>query len=269
VTSGRKDPSVLRVTWFGHSTVLLELDRVRLVTDPVLRGRLVHLRRVARHADPGALGDLDAALVSHLHYDHLDLPSLERLGRSLQLVVPAGAGRLLRRRGFRRVVEVHVGDEHRVGGVAIRATRADHAPSRRRFGASTEAVGYLVMGSARVYFAGDTDLFEGMSALSPGLDLALLPVGGWGMRLPRGHLDPRRAAEALRLLRPRVAVPIHWGTYRPIGLMRGAEALRAPPDLFARLARELAPDVDVRVLPVGGSLELEPQRGLEQQGARS
>jgi L-ascorbate metabolism protein UlaG (beta-lactamase superfamily) len=95
-----------------------------------------------------------------------------------------------------------------------------------------------------------------MRALAPNLDVALLPVAGWGPRLPPGHLDPRRAAEALQLLQPRVAVPIHWGTYRRIGVRGDAEALQAPADDFARFARELAPATDVRIVPVGGTLEL-------------
>jgi L-ascorbate metabolism protein UlaG (beta-lactamase superfamily) len=118
------------------------------------------------------------------------------------------------------------------------------------------AVGYLVTGSVRAWFAGDTDLFGGMREIAPDLDLALLPVAGWGPRLPAGHLDPRRAAQALTLLRPRVAVPIHWGTYRRFGLPTGDELLREPAESFARFAAELAPEVEVRILPVGGRLEL-------------
>jgi L-ascorbate metabolism protein UlaG (beta-lactamase superfamily) len=119
-------------------------------------------------------------------------------------------------------------------------------------------VGYLVSGSAHVYFAGDTDLFDGMSEIARDLDVALLPVAGWGSRVPAGHLNPRSAAEALVLLRPNVAVPIHWGTYRRLGLRRREELLRAPADAFARHARELAPGVDVRTLAVGEALDLSP-----------
>jgi L-ascorbate metabolism protein UlaG (beta-lactamase superfamily) len=248
--------SALRVTWLGHSTVLLQLDGIRLLTDPVLRSRLGHLRRVGSHSPRSALDSLDVALVSHVHHDHLDLPSLERLGYSLHVVVPAGAGTLLRRRGFTHVTEVDVGDELNIGTVAVRATHAEHEARRIPFGTSTPALGYLVTGSARVYFAGDTDLFEGMAELSPGLDVALLPVAGWGPRLPPGHLDPRHAAEALAKLRPRVAVPIHWGTYRRIGLDRSPALLQAPADSFARFAKELAPEVDVQVLPVNETLVL-------------
>jgi L-ascorbate metabolism protein UlaG (beta-lactamase superfamily) len=258
----------MRITWVGHSTVLVELDGVRLLTDPLLRARVLHLRRTGP-VDGGALHDLDAALVSHAHYDHLDLPSLRRLGRSLPLVVPRGAARLLHRHGFEQVVELESDDETRVGTLTIRATHAEHAVRRSLFGAQAGAVGYLMVGSRLVYFAGDTDLFHGMRSLAPNLDVALLPVAGWGSRLPAGHLDPLRAAEALRLLRPRVALPIHWGTYRRIGLRRDPRALREPAESFARLAAELAPDVDVRVVPVGGVLELPDSPGNKRAGVAS
>src|SRR5262249_19799049 len=118
------------------------------------------------------------------------------------------------------------------------------------------ALGYRLTGSKRVYFAGDTDLFPEMAELAP-LDLALLPVAGWGPRLPPGHLDARRAAEALRLLEPGTAVPIHWGTYSLITKRRQSDgAVRAPAEEFRRLAAELAPEVDVHVLAEGESLEL-------------
>jgi L-ascorbate metabolism protein UlaG (beta-lactamase superfamily) len=248
----------VRITWIGHSTVLIELDGVRLLTDPVLRPRVTHLRRVGP-VDWEALRDVDVVAVSHAHYDHLDPVSLRRLGRSIPLIVPRGAARMVR--GFERVVELEEGDETRVGRLAIRATHAEHSGHRDFLGSPAAAVGYLISGTARLYFPGDTDLFESMSSLSPELDVAFLPVAGWGTRVPRGHLDPARAAEALLLLRPRVAIPIHWGTYRMIGLSRDPEALREPAETFARLAAELAPDVDVRVLPVGGVLDIsEPRR---------
>ncbi len=86
-----------------------------------------------------------------------------------------------------------------------------------------------------------------------------MPIWGWGPSLGPGHLDPRRAAEALALLRPRVAVPIHWGTYYPVQAtrLRLPAFLREPVWTFERLAAELAPEVEVRVLEVGGELALE------------
>jgi L-ascorbate metabolism protein UlaG (beta-lactamase superfamily) len=220
-----------RVTWIGHSTVLIELDGVRLLTDPVLRPRIFHLQRVA--PPPADIGPVDAILVSHAHYDHLDSKSLARFDRATRVIAPK------RVRGFADVVEVAAGDEVAVGAVAVTATPAAHVRG---------SVGFLVAGSARIYFAGDTDLFDGMRELAP-VDVALLPIAGWGPRLPPGHLDAVRAAQALELLRPRIAVPIHWGTYTRIGLRRDEQE---PARRFA----EFAADFDVRVLPVGGSLDV-------------
>ncbi len=250
------------VTWMGHSTVLVELDGVRLLTDPALRSRVAHLRRISPFDDFEVLRGVEAVFVSHLHHDHLHLPSLKRLGRSVPVVVPRGAGRLLRRRRFERVVEVEVGDEIRIGGLTVRATHAEHAGSRAPFvtpfGQKVSALGFLVSGSRRVYFAGDTDLFEGMATLAPGLDVALVPIWGWGPSAGPGHLNPRRAAEALGLLRPRLAVPIHWGTYYPLRPSRSLPAfLTEPVEAFQRYAEEFAPSVELRVLPLGGRLELD------------
>jgi L-ascorbate metabolism protein UlaG (beta-lactamase superfamily) len=100
-----------------------------------------------------------------------------------------------------------------------------------------------------------------MADFAEGLDLALLPVWGWGSRLGPGHLDPRTAAEALPMLRPRIAVPIHWGTFFPLAARRRHwHLLSDPPREFERLAAEAAPQVQVRVLEPGDSLVLEPAR---------
>lgn len=247
---------MLRITWLGHSTVLIELDGVRLITDPVLRRRVAHLRRTTACPDVRALGKVDAALISHLHHDHLDTRSLASLGRRVQVVIPSGGAAILRRRRFAKVSGIEVGDEANVGPLSVRATYAEHDGRRPPFGVRASAVGYVIAGSACVYFAGDTDLFFGMSDIAPELDVALLPVAGWGANLPHGHLDPERAAYALALLRPRVAIPIHWGTYRRFGLRADAALLRTPADRFAELAGQLTPAVDVRVLPVGGSTDV-------------
>jgi len=244
----------VRITWVGHSTVLLEADGARLLTDPLLRPRVGHLRRVGGPVP--SIGPVDAVLLSHVHYDHLDVPSL-RLVQTERLIVPPGARRLLERRGFAGVVELGEGEMVSIGPLTVRGTHADHRAQRLPFSAEMPALGYLVEGSQRVYFAGDTDIFEGMRELAHALDAALLPIDGWGPRLGPGHLDPQRAAEALQLLRPRLAVPIHWGTYRRLGLSRDSSTLREPAARFERLAAELAPDVEVRLLAPGERLEVQ------------
>jgi L-ascorbate metabolism protein UlaG (beta-lactamase superfamily) len=236
------------VTWLGHATVVVDLDGQRIVTDPVLRRRVVHLRR--NHAAPVPEG-ASGVLLSHLHYDHLDLPSLKAFARELPVIVPRGGGRLLR--AFADVREVAPGESVELGALRIDAVEALHDGRRHPGGASGPALGYVLRASRSVYFAGDTDLFAGMAAFAP-LDLALLPVAGWGKKVGAGHLDPQRAAGALALLQPHVAVPIHWGTYRT---SRRDGSSAAPAEAFARAAAVLAPEVEVRILPVGGSLALE------------
>ena len=244
-----------RIEYVGHSTVLLELDGVRILTDPLLRRRIVHLQRaVELPASPPRA--LDAVLISHLHYDHLDFPSLVRLGRVPLLVVPRGARALIGRKVLGSpVVELGTGEAMEIGALRVRATPSVHDGRRHPLGVRAESVGYLFEGSSTVYFAGDTDLFPGMAELAP-VDVALLPVAGWGSKLGPGHMDPRAAAEAAQLLRARVAIPIHWGTYFVTRLWkRSAPAAPSvpPPEAFRAHALELAPETEVRVLQPGES----------------
>src|SRR5207247_234997 len=170
-----------RIVYVGHATVLVELDGVRLLTDPLLRSRVLHLRRVGT-VDVAALHGVDAVLISHIHLDHLDISSLVRLGRDVPLVVPRGARKLLQRKGFRSVTELADGEELRIGPLVVRGTPAFHDPRRWPLGTRAEPMGHVIEGTRSVYFAGDTDVFEGISALAP-IDIALVPIWGWGPSL--------------------------------------------------------------------------------------
>jgi L-ascorbate metabolism protein UlaG (beta-lactamase superfamily) len=242
--------------------VLLELGGRRLLTDPLLRSRVGPLARASEDADPAVARGLDAVLVSHLHPDHLDARSLRRIDDATPVIAPRGAGSVVRRLGFAEVTELAVGEAVDVGGVGVRAVPAHHDGRRRPFGARADTIGFVATAEHRVYFAGDTGLFDGMAEVDDALDVALLPIAGWGPTLGSGHLGPREAAVALARLRPRLAVPIHWGTLYPRGLrFRRARVLADPPQEFARRAAELAPEVDVRVLAPGGALRLDERRG--------
>jgi L-ascorbate metabolism protein UlaG (beta-lactamase superfamily) len=239
------------VTWLGHATVLVEISGLRLLTDPVLGRRVGLLRRLVPPPEERATDHVDALLVSHLHSDHTDLPSLRRLGRGALVVAPPGVAAWLRRHGFQRLREVSVAGTTVLGQVTVEATPARHDGRRWPHAPAREAVGFLISGERCVYFAGDTGLFPEMESLAGRVDLALLPVSGWGPTLGPGHLDPTRAAEAAAIIRPRVAVPIHWGTLGPPWARRAGGRLARPAHDFAEEAARLAPDVEVRLLAPG------------------
>jgi L-ascorbate metabolism protein UlaG (beta-lactamase superfamily) len=241
---------------------LIELDGARLLTDPVLGVRVGPLRRVAAPVAPAATEAIDAVLLSHLHADHADARSLRSVGTTAPVIAPAGAASWLRARGFRDVRELRPGEATSVAGVRVLATPASHPPGRWRTRPGASPIGFVARGSQSVYFAGDTDLFDEMEALAGTIDLALLPVAGWGPTVGPGHLDPTRAAEAARRIDPRVAVPIHWGTLAAPWPIRSPGLDRAPALLFAEETRRRAQGVDVRVLVPGErALLAAPHRG--------
>jgi L-ascorbate metabolism protein UlaG (beta-lactamase superfamily) len=246
-----------RATFLGHSTVLLEMGEARVLTDPVLFDRIGILRRAANPLPAELHTDIDVVVISHLHYDHLDLRSLRLLGQGPRLVVPKGAGPFLRGQGFPEPIELGPGEAVEVGSLRITATRAIHSGFRPPLGPTAAAVGYLVEADdERVYFAGDTDIFAEMIEIED-VDLALIPVWGWGPRLGPGHMNPERAADAVHLLGPRVATPIHWGTLWPMGMGRVLpHRLTEPPREFARAAEVRAPGVRVALTAPGESIDI-------------
>jgi L-ascorbate metabolism protein UlaG (beta-lactamase superfamily) len=254
------------LTWWGHASVELRVDGTRIVTDPLLRARIGPLHSVGHRPEPlSGLDTVDAVLLSHLHRDHTDLPSLRRFGARTRVLVPVGAARVVRASARGPVEELPIGASTMVGTVRVEATAAMHDGRRNRTGAPIPAVGYLVHGSRSVYFAGDTDYFDGMADLARDLprrlDLALLPVSGWGLTLGSGHMDVEAAVRTVALLRPRVAVPVHWGTLRipVLWRLRRAHTEQTPPS-FAALAARQVPDTAVVVLEPGQSMALPARR---------
>jgi L-ascorbate metabolism protein UlaG (beta-lactamase superfamily) len=240
--------------------VLLELDGIRILTDPLLVDRLGLLHRHSPAVDEMLAGiEPDVVLISHAHHDHLHVPSLRRLRGRPRTLVPAGLGRLLE--PHLDVVEITAGQAIDIGPVRIRALRALHHGGRRPFGPASSALGFHIGGSTRVYFAGDTDLFPEMAGLAGSVDVALLPVWGWGPRLGGGHLDPARAAEAVVRIAPQLAIPIHWGTFYPFVFARiWPRPLASPPQDFASEVARRAPGTEVRVLAPGEASELPAAR---------
>jgi L-ascorbate metabolism protein UlaG (beta-lactamase superfamily) len=244
--------------FLGHSTVRMQLAGHVVLTDPVLTPRVGPLIRVVEPLTPEAWADTDLVLISHIHGDHLHLPSLRLLPKAARVIVPRGAGEWLRRRGVRNVEELSVGELRVDGDLRITATYAAHSGHRwgprLTHGPHAPAVGHVLeTDDVRVYVAGDTDLFDGMDELAP-IDVALLPVWGWGPTLGPGHLTPLRAAEAVERIKPRVAVPVHWGTLALPGLARSKRMRRLlvePPQEFADAAGDC-----VLITPPGAEVPL-------------
>ena len=241
---------MIRITYVGHATVQIETGGTCLLTDPVLRARVAHLRRIV--AQPAPLTRTpDAVLISHAHLDHVDLPSLRQLP-PCRVVAPRGLGRLLLRAGMGNVTALGAGETARIGSTTVTAVLAEHDGRRHPLQRARDALGYVIEGSGRVFFAGDTDLFDGMQDLAGTLDVALLPISGWGPRVGPGHLNPRTAARATAMLRPRVVIPIHWGTLAsPTVRWRGGAW--QPVREFEQQVAALGLDVEIRALAPGDS----------------
>lgn len=256
--------------FLGHSTVRLRMGGRVVLTDPVLTPRIGPLRRVVPRVVADEVSDVDLVLISHLHADHLHIGSLRMLPRDTRVVVPRGAGEWLRRKGVPRVEELGVGERRDLDGLAVTGVPADHSGHRwgPRFthGPQSDAMGHVLEADGlRVYVSGDTGLFDGLddiAAMGP-IDMAALPVWGWGPNLGPGHLDPARAADAVARLRPRVAMPVHWGTLAVTGLpelpgpvgARMRRLLVAPPHEFAAAVAAAGHPTDVLVVPPGEPVE--------------
>jgi L-ascorbate metabolism protein UlaG (beta-lactamase superfamily) len=247
----------VRLTWLGHATVVLDVGGVRLLSDPLLRPRAGPLRRRGPVPDLAHTEGAAAVLISHLHHDHAELTSLRMLPALPLLTGPRNAAFLSRRKLNAVALDdgwYAVGDT----GVEVRTVRADHQ-ARRMPHRPNDAYGHLVRTpTTRVWLAGDTSLYPQMADLADlaggPLDLAVVPVGGWGPRLSGGHLDPEQAARACALAGAGAAVPYHWGTfYVPSRHDTPRGWMDRPGPAFADAARRLAPDCDVRVLRPGGS----------------
>jgi len=237
------------------------MGSARVAVDPLLSDQLFHLHRYTARPTAAATA-ADVVLISHLHHDHLHLPSLRRFGRDVPIVVPRGGESLLRGLGSERVLPAEPGDVLEIGGVTVRVLAATHDGGR---GPHTKIagppLGFRVDASGRSFwFPGDTELREDMAEVGR-VDLALIPIGGWGPTLDDGHMDPVAGAAAVARVGADVAVPVHWGTFWPLGLRRLARANHqrlfvTPGDRFVSALADLAPDVRAVLAAPGRPLVL-------------
>ena len=219
--------SGLRVTWLGHSTVLIEIDGHVLLTDPVWGSRTSPVDWLGPerwYAPPLALDELpklDAVLLSHDHYDHLDYPTIVALANhDTRFFAPLGVGAHLEGWGVpaERIEDVDWWDARQVGGLTITAAPARHASGREVLDQNrTLWAGYAIRSAHHnVFFSGDTGLFPGMTEIGARLGpfaLTMLEVGAYGQAWPDWHLGPEQAVRAHGMLQGEVFLPIHWGLF--------------------------------------------------------
>ena len=219
--------SGLRITWFGHSSTLIEIDEVRVLTDPIWSERAspVDWAGPTRWYEPvlplADLPKLDAVVVSHDHYDHLDMGSVSVLAANkTRFIVPLGIGAHLAHWGVpdAQITELDWWQHTRVGPVDVTATPARHASGRINPQANqTLFAGYALVGPKhRVYFSGDTGFFSALGTIGKELgpfDVTLIESGQYNATWPDWHIGPEQAVEAHRVVRGKVLIPIHWGLF--------------------------------------------------------
>lgn len=233
------------LTWVGHATFVLRLGGVLVATDPIWSSN-IH-GAVRRLVAPGvaleACPKLDVVTISHAHFDHLDVPTLVRIGRDALYVVPKDNGDVLRSAGLDRVVELDWWESHVVGDLTITLVPAQHWSMRLPWDRNTRLWGGFVYQSKEgtAYHAGDTafdeQVFTEIARRFPNIDWAMLPIGAYEPRwfMQSQHMDPDDALNAWELLGARLFVAMHWGTFRLTD-----EPLGEPPERLRTAWRDRA-----------------------------
>jgi len=260
--------SGLRVTWMGHSTTLLEIDGTRVLIDPIWSARPTPIPGIG----PGrwyapvialdSLPPIDIVLISHDHYDHLDMPTVVALAKTgARFVAPLGVGAHLAYWGVRadRITELDWWDSTRIGTLTVHSTPARHAAGRMLIDYdATLWSGYALVGAVhRAYYSGDTGLFPAMREIGERLgpfDCTLIEVGQYHRAWPDWHIGPEQAVDAHVLVRGRVLLPVHWGLFRlayhgwtePIERVTAAAALRGVTVATPRPGESVEPTLPLR-----------------------
>jgi N-acyl-phosphatidylethanolamine-hydrolysing phospholipase D len=256
----RPDPARIQVTWIGHSTFLVQMAGLNLLTDPVWSERAspVTFAGPKRYAPPGLnwqnLPSIDAVVISHNHYDHLDLATVKRLGHRTVFFFPLGLSRWFRRAGLSQVVELDWGESAGLGPIKFHSVPAQHFSSRGLFDRDVSLwASWVLEGPAgRLFFSSDTGYspdFKEIGARFGPVRLSLLPIGGYRPRwfMQPMHVDPPEAVKIHQDLGSQQSIGMHWGTFKLTD-----EPLGEPPLYLARsLAEAGLPPESFLVLKIG------------------
>jgi L-ascorbate metabolism protein UlaG (beta-lactamase superfamily) len=250
----RENRTSTSYTWIGHSTFLIQLNGLNILTDPVWAQRMGFQKRLT---EPGlALGDLpeiNAVVISHGHYDHLDFPTLKKLKGNPQFFVPVGMKSLFVRKGYKKVIDMNWWDQVEYEGILVHFVPAQHWTRRSMTDTNTSHWGGFVFESPdeTMYFVGDTGYFSGFKKIGQrfNIDTVFMPIGAyepeWFMRV--SHINPEDSIKAFLELEAKVFVPMHYGAYR-LADDTGPEALDR---LYREWEKLNLPAQQLKVLKIG------------------
>lgn len=246
------------ITYLGHATTLIEIGGLRILTDPVFSNHLLGLKRHSAPIQNPEQINPDVVLISHAHFDHLDLPSFRYIKMSVPIITPRGLAPLIAKAYQNPVIELETGASHRLNQqTTVRGVPIKH-PSFRCLGLRYRgSQGYLIEAAGKsVLFLGDSafvpDLKKDLAGLSP--DCALLPIGAYEPRwfMQARHMNPEEALRCFELIGAKVMIPIHWGTFR-----LSLETLKAPLERLEALKAKKKHCGKIHVLQHGQSLTLD------------
>jgi L-ascorbate metabolism protein UlaG (beta-lactamase superfamily) len=254
----KKNRESMSVTWIGHSTFLLQMGGLNIITDPVWALRMGVQRRLTEPGLPiTSLPPIDLVLISHGHYDHLDFPTIKNLAGNPAFYVPAGLKGAFIKRGYTNIHEADWWDSFEAGTLKLTFVPAQHWTRRGLNDTNTSHWGGWIIEHPEeeqsVYFAGDTGYFRGFKDIAEKhkLDIVLMPIGAyepeWFMSV--SHINPEDAVKAFLELKGKLFIPMHYGAYR-LADDTGPEALERLENEWDRLA---LPKEQLKVLKLGGT----------------
>jgi len=249
------------LTWIGQASFLIQLGGKSMLIDPVMSPALAWVKRnVSPGLDWPALPKIDIVLITHNHRDHMDAPTLKRLGPDPVYVVPQGLGKWFRKAGMRRIVEMAWWQQLEIEGVNITFVPAEHWSRRGFSDINTSWWGGYVLecGGTRVYHSGDSGWFDGFKMIGERcgeIQAAMLPIGAYAPRwfMQPQHIDPHEAVRAFIDTKAKQFVAMHWGTFK-----LSDEPLDEPPRVLrAAWQKERLPESRLSIPAIGETLLLE------------